>query len=150
MLPYQDVHGVVDGAAMALAFLTADALDILRRSPESFPAEHAEAEARHPARKRSTARPAATTCLLRAALGADLIPGVRVFGCSEGEQIMSNDLIKRQTTVIEQSRSEDAASRLKGELMADMVDRILGVDEPAVPGQRQGAPCHPRARQSRT
>ncbi len=37
MLPYQDVHGVVDGAAMALAFLTADALRHSEALAREFP-----------------------------------------------------------------------------------------------------------------
>jgi len=44
---------------------------------------------------------------------------------------MSNDLTKRTgPTKPDRQKPTDAASRLKGELMADAVDRLLGKDEP--------------------
>ena len=43
---------------------------------------------------------------------------------------MSNDLTKRtDPTKPERQKSNDAASRLKRELMADALDRLFGADE---------------------
>jgi hypothetical protein len=49
---------------------------------------------------------------------------------------MSNDLVKRNQPADVSKRheqTEDAASRLKAELMADALDRMFGKDEPAAP-----------------
>ena len=53
---------------------------------------------------------------------------------------MSNDLIKRTDLAApKQERAEDAASRLKAELMQDALGRMFGED-----GEKQVAPGHPR------
>ncbi len=53
---------------------------------------------------------------------------------------MSNDLIKRTDLAApKQERAEDAASRLKAELMQDALGRLFGED-----GEKQVAPGHPR------
>ena len=49
---------------------------------------------------------------------------------------MSNELAKRAGPTAAPKQAEDAASRLKGELMADALERMLGkeAEKPIVPG----------------
>ena len=62
---------------------------------------------------------------------------------------MSNDLTKRtDPTKPERQKSNDTASRLKRELMADALDRLFGTSR-LMHLTRQASARHPRARRPR-